>query len=116
MLNRISDNESVVIEHCEVLKHLTRIETFFSRVVIVDIDIAETLAHKHKQERIDRGGTGDFLKIDPVGMKKEIEDQLTMISRRHPCIRVRIESDDDYAPRIMSLVDELSRHLGESSE
>jgi dephospho-CoA kinase len=116
VLNRISDYESIVIEHCELLKYLPRIEKLFSAIIVVNIDITESLAREYKRERIDRGGTGDFLKIDPVAMKKEIEDQLMTVSCRHPCIRVRIESDDDYEPRIISLIDELVKHFGESSE
>ena len=111
ILDRMSEYECVVVEHCELLKHMVQIERRFSNVVVIHIDISNGLARLHKEERIKKGATGDFLKIDPIAMKKEIERFVPVISARHTYLRVYIESDSDYEPVIARLTDELMTYV-----
>lgn len=116
ILDRMAEYDRVVIEHCELLKFSTQIEGWFPKVVFVYVDIAEALAWVHKEARIRNGATGDFLKIDPIIMKKEIESLLLEISIQHTCIRVRIESDDDYESTVARLTDTLATYLVEDEK
>lgn len=73
ILDHLSMHQRVILEHCSLLEFYEHIAEHFKLIVTVYIEIADSLLRKHWEERINRGGRGDFEEIDPVQMKYELK-------------------------------------------
>jgi hypothetical protein len=98
MLRELPSRGSVILEHCNLLNYMDHVTARFRRVIVVHIDIADETVVVHKSERIRQGATGDFHRVDPVAMAREIWRAAERLPPQVPRLSVRIGSDTDYQP------------------
>ena len=111
LLDHLDDYDRVIIEHCSLLNFHDRITKHFTLISVVYIQISEDLMQAHIQQRIAKGGTGDFILIDPIEMKQEIEKAISMLPEKTSLWIMRINSDKDYPVETERILLELRNFL-----
>ena len=102
-----------VIEHCE-LSIYPQLRHHFDRLLVFYLDVAVHLLVRHKEQRIGVGGQGDFLAVDPIAMKSDIESRIRRIEGELDIIRVQIREDSDYVSARSVMLSQPRAFIGEA--
>ena len=81
ILDHLNNYDVAIIEYCSLLNFYDRIAEHFTSVSVVYIRISEDLMQRHIQQRIAEGSTGDYISLDPIDMKQNIEKSISDLPR-----------------------------------
>ena len=106
ILDHVNDYDRAIIEHCNLLNFYDRIAEHFPLIHVVYIRISESLMEIHIRQRIAEGNTGDFVSVDPIEMKQDIERAIDALPQEI-VYTMRIDSDRDYPGETERIIREL---------
>jgi len=97
LLKDVGKYEVSIIEHTDLFYNYCKIAGYYNDIVVFYLDVSEDLLNSHKNQRIKEGIKGDFIRFDPVEMKKDIERQLSEYNNDVTSIKIfKIKQDKDY--------------------
>jgi len=111
ILDHLDDHDCAIIEHCELLNFYDKIADHFASISVIYIQISEELMQSHIQKRIAEGGVGDFMTVDPIKMKQDIEKQVYALSQATNVYTMQVDSDVDYPMETERIVREIRSEL-----
>lgn len=104
MLDHLGDCDRVILEHANLLNFYEQIAERFAFISVVYIDISEELMGSHNQQRIAAGSTGDFMWVDPIQMKRDIEQAVSVLPEETSLWVMHIGADTDYSVETKRIV------------
>jgi len=116
IIDRIKNNDftpPVIIEHAEIYNLLNEnreheISKYFDQIIVILMNVSEDLLVQNLNDRKSRNVIGDYLNIDMLDMKKQIEEYFNETSFSFKYI-ADINTVDDYKyqyEKIMRLLSE----------
>ena len=104
IIDRVKNNEytsPVIIEHAEVYNMVNKdrdleISRYFDKMIVILINVSDDILAQNIEDRKSKNVVGDYLKIDMLAMKKDIEHHFNEVINDCAKYIANINTIDDY--------------------
>jgi cytidylate kinase len=105
------NNDIVLIEHVEILNIIDDIKKYIKNLFIILLNVSDNILIKNLEMRKSKNITGDYLRADILGIKKEIEKKFNNIIYGCEKYTANINKCEDYDIEYDKIIKKISIHI-----
>ncbi len=95
-------SENIVIEHTDILNYFDEIKKYYQNIILIYLNISDKILIKNYNIRKDNKAVGDFINIDNIKLKKDIEKEIKNL--KSEVIYLNISKMSDYDTEYTKLI------------